>query len=258
MTTLTSWLSVSGPGKRTFYLGADSQGTDAESGKVASHSIKKVFVSGDTPEIFVFAGDVAWGSHFLRNLLRAIGQGKVVAPLGSYARADEICALACARTPKNPPCGLEILYGVRGGADGAQEFQLYELKHAADVAASWEVCRVAQEELAFSTSTLVYSGGLGAGANSARQRWIAMGDQGDVARSYFWSLCDLVDSVPRNDLMTGGFPQLAKLDAAGPGFAVGVKYYGKPTVFGSRANAPELAASFWGSCREVGGNLKVA
>ena len=43
MTTVTAWLSVSATGKRTFYLGADSQGTSLQTGQAVSLREKKVF-----------------------------------------------------------------------------------------------------------------------------------------------------------------------------------------------------------------------
>jgi hypothetical protein len=78
-----------------------------------------------------------------------------------------------------------------------------------------------------------------------RQKWIARGDQGEVARTCFWSLCDLVDGKPRKDILTGGYPQLIKLDQTGNGLAVGVRYYDAPTVYGSRVSVPHLSASVW-------------
>lgn len=241
VTTTTSWLSVSGTGRRTFYLGADSQGTSLLSGKVASNSLKKVYASPTSPEIFAFSGDVGWGAEFLRRLLAAITQNKVISPLGSIARAREICA----RAPKHPTSKLDILYGVRKGAGEHATFQLYHLTCSSAALGSWKVCQMSANQLSGTVSTQVYSSGLGGSTNVSRQSWIARGDQGDVARTCFWSLCDLVDGVPQRNIMTGGYPQLVKLDEDGTGSAVGVKYYGVPTVFGRRTSSPQQWADVW-------------
>lgn len=58
MTTMVSWLSVSRAGKRTLYIGADSQGTSVTNGAVASNGVRKVWFSSTTPEIFSFSGDL--------------------------------------------------------------------------------------------------------------------------------------------------------------------------------------------------------
>lgn len=245
MTTTTSWLSVSGAGRKTLYFGADSQGTLQASGEVASTNLKKVFASTVTPEIFSFSGDAAWGTHFLRNLLVRIRRGEVVAPFGSVKRANEICTLSCARAPTNPVCLLDVLYGVRQGDGPDSEFHLYQLTHTGEASVSWQVCQVAIAKLAGTVSAQLYSGGLGGETNDLRQSWIARGDQGEVARTCFWSLCDLVDGKPRKDILTGGYPQLIKLDQSGCGLAVGVKYYDAPTVYGSRVSVPDQAASVW-------------
>ena len=144
-----------------------------------------------------------------------------------------------------PLCELEVLYGARAGDGKASEFRLYQLRHEGSSSGSWKICRLGISELESKSSTLVYSSGLGGRHHGNRQRWIARGDQGAVARTCFWSLCDLVDGVPRDDLMTGGFPQLAKLDHVGSGSAVGVKYHGVPTVYGRRVNTPSEAADVW-------------
>lgn len=249
MTTITSWISVSGTGTRTFYLGADSQGSSPMNGQSVSQNVKKVFVSKGTPEIFSFSGNVGWGEYFLRRLLDVITNNEVRSHLATIDRAEEICTLSCARAPMNSKGGLEILYGVRDGEGPQSEFHLYQMKHGVVASDPWQVCQVAPEKLSSQRSTHVFSGGAGWCAQAKRQKWIADGDQGDVARSSFWSICDLIEGIPRKDLQTGGFPQLAKLDQNGPAHAVGVKYYGIPTLFGARSrvneNAPHESANFW-------------
>lgn len=247
MTTITSWLSVSGTGTRTLYLGADSQGSSLETGAVVSRNVKKVFASTVTPEIFAFAGDASWGAHFLRNLLIAISRGQVTDTLGSIKRSQALVALACAKRPQNSVCDLTVLYGVRSDTDvvGSDEFRLYKFYHSGRIPSQWNVCRVGETELAGPTSTLLHSGGSGAVGNNKRQGWIAGGDQGDVARTCFWSLCDRIEGVPKKDPLTGGVPQLVKLDQKGRGAAVGVAYHGIATVYGSRVGTPKTAATVW-------------
>jgi hypothetical protein len=245
MTTITAWLSVSGTGTRTFYLGADSQGTSPETGKPISNHVKKLFVSDATAETFAFAGDVNWGEHFLRNLCLAIKAGKLSAPVASIDRVVEFSKQSFAKLPQRPNCGLEVLYAARSGDGLESEFHLYHLLHEGTSPSSWQICRRGTQELASTKSNLVHSSGLGGKPHAGRQRWIASGPQGDVARTSFWSLCDLVNGVPRNDLMTGGFPQLTKLDQAGTGLAVGVKYHGLPTVYGRTVTTPSAAAGVW-------------
>lgn len=247
MTTITSWMSVSGTGTRTLYLGADSQGSELETGVAVSHNMKKVFASTVTPEIFAFAGDASWGAHFLRNLLVAISRGQLTEPIGTIKRSQEIVALACAKRPPNPACDLAVLYGVRSDTDvdGSDDFRLYRLYHSGRMSSQWDVCRIYETELAGPTSTLLHSGGSGAVSNNKRQGWIAGGDQGDVARTCFWSLCDRIEGVPKEDPLTGGVPQLVKLDQKGSGVAVGVAYHRIATVYGSRVSTPKTAATVW-------------
>jgi hypothetical protein len=245
MTTITCWVSVAGTGTKTFYLGADSQGTSAATGEAISINVKKVYVSDMTPEIFAFAGGVGWGEHFLGNLRSAIHAGEFTQPVATIARATEFSKRSFAKPPERPSCELEVLYGARAEDGPASVFHLYQLRHEGGSSASWNICRLGMNELESETSTLVYSSGLGGRSHGNRQRWIARGDQGAVARTCFWSLCDLVDGVPRNDLMTGGFPQLAKLDQLGSGSAVGVNYHEVPTVYGRRVNSPSEAAEVW-------------
>lgn len=111
MTTVTAWLSVSATGTRTFYLGADSQGTSFQTGNAVSLREKKVFDSACTPEIFALSGDLQWGSSFLRRLLVEVSRGSVGSSLGTKKRVEEFCGLSCANPPAAPICGLEILYG---------------------------------------------------------------------------------------------------------------------------------------------------
>jgi len=245
MTTVTAWLSVSATGKRTFYLGADSQGTSLQTGRAVSLREKKVFDSAFTPEIFGLSGDLHWGQHFLRRLLIEIGRGSFLSSIGTQKRAEEFCALACAKPPVAPICALEILYGARGDAEMPTGFQMYRLHHTGSVSSSWKVDQVGNNGLSSEKSSLVYSSGLGGVANKKRQKWISEGDQGNVARTCFWSLCDLVNGIPSNSFMTGGHPQLVKLDQHGCGKAIGVKFNGIPTVYGRRTTNPQSFANVW-------------
>ncbi len=245
MTTVTAWLSVSGTGEKTFYLGADSQGTSLQSGQAVSMREKKVSESACTPEIFALSGDLQWGQSFLRQLLKEIRRNSFRSSLGTKKRASEFCGLSCANPPMVPSCELEILYGVRGDAKMSSDFKMYRLHHAGRVGSNWNVSQVGESGLKSKKSAHVYSSGLGGRANKARQKWIAEGDQGDVAQTCFWSLCDLVNGIPSNSFMTGGHPQLVKLDQNGVGQAVGVKFNGVPTVYGRRTTNPQCFAGVW-------------
>jgi hypothetical protein len=245
MTTNTAWLSVSATGTKTFYLGADSQGTSLKTGKAVSLHEKKVFDSACSPEIFSLSGDLTWGSTFLRRLLVEIKHGSVSSPLGTQMRAEEFCRLSCANPPLVASCELDVLYGVRSGANGPAGFKLFWLHHPGTSGSSWKVAQVGMRSLSSEQSALVYSSGLGGRANKKRQEWIAEGDQGNVARTCFWSLCDLVNGRPSNSFMTGGHPQLVKLDQMGCGKVVGVKFNGVPTVYGRRTTAPQSFAHYW-------------
>ena len=245
MTTVTTWMSISATGTKTLYFGADSQGTSPFSGQAVSLREKKVFNSLSTPEIFTLSGDLTWGASFLRRLLSEIGNRTLVSPIGSMARANEISALSCARPPTSAICELEVLYGVRSSKNMNAPFKLFRLHHSGAARSKWKVCQVGVDELASDVSTHVYSSGKGGGANKERQVWISKGDQGNVARTCFWSLCDLVKGIPRASYLTGGHPQLVKLDQVGNGNVVGVKYHGVPTVFGRRTTSPQAFASFW-------------
>jgi hypothetical protein len=245
MTTVTAWLSVSATGKRTFYLGADSQGTSLQTGQAVSLREKKVFESVCTPEIFALSGDLQWGQSFLRQLLKEIQRAAIQSSPGTRGRAEEFCGLPCATPLKGPICELEILYGARCDAEGPANFQLYRLHHAGRANSSWSVNQIGENELNSKKSAHVYSSGLGGRANKDRQKCIAKGDQGNVARTCFWSLCDLVNGIPSKSFMTGGHPQLVKLDQRGFGHAVGVKFNGVPTVYGRRTTNPHSFAKFW-------------
>ena len=245
MTTLTSWLSVSGAGKQTLYIGADSQGTSATDGAVASHSVRKVWFSSLTPEIFAFSGDVGWGRYFLRTLVTKIKNEQVKSTIGSIERAKAFSELACARPFEGAACELEVLYAGREGTGRSAVFRMYQLCHTGNSSDIWDVHAVAGDRLTSGVSTPVISGGFGRRTNDKHQGWIASGDQGNVARTCFWSLCDLVDGKPRNDIMTGGYPQLVKLDETGAGSVVGVNYHSVPTVFGSRTTNPQRSAKVW-------------
>ena len=245
MTTVTAWLSVSATGKRTFYLGADSQGTSFQTGQAVSLREKKVFDSTCTPEIFALSGDLQWGQSFLRQLLKEIRRNAIRSLLGTKERAEEFCELPCATLPMVPICELEILYGARCDTKTSADFQMYRLHHTGRVGSSWSVNHVGESELNSLTSEHVYSAGLGGCANKKRQKWITEGDQGNVARTCFWSLCDLVNGIPSKSFMTGGHPQLVKLDQHGFGHAVGVKFNGVPTVYGRRTTNPQSFAEFW-------------
>ena len=245
MTTTTSWLAVSGAGRRTFYLGADSQGTVISGNGASNKTIKKVFASNSTPEVFAFSGDASWGSYFIKRLLDKIEKEEVVSELGTIERAREFCSLTCSRPSKNAVCELGVLYGVRAGSGRKSTFRLFELRHSGSIAENWRVKRIAEDKLALERSTRVFSSGLGGSTHVKRQEWIASGDQGDVARTSFWSLCDLVDGKPRNDIMTGGFPQLVKLDESGCGVVVGICYFGTPTVYGQKISLEQNRASVW-------------
>ena len=244
MTTVTSWMSVSDSGKRTFYLGADSLGS-SESGEPISNMEKKVYISPSTAEIFAFSGDVGWGRHFLRELTKKIPFGKFNNPIATVERANEFCAHASARRPINAFTGIEVAYGARHEDNNGYEFRLFLLSCGGLEGDAWSVCRVGEDELASTQSVHVYSGGLGGKEFQKRQKWIVGGDQGQVARAFFWTLCDLVDGVPRNDLMTGGFPQLAKIDSTGSASPIGVVYHGVPTGFGSRVSDSGGRAKVW-------------
>lgn len=243
MTTVTSWMSVD-PGKRTFYLGADSLGS-SESGEPVSNMEKKVYISPSTAEIFAFSGDVRWGTHFLRELTKKIPVDEFKNPIATLERANEFCAHASARRPINAVTSIEVAYGARHDYNDGYEFRLFLLSCGDQEGDAWSVCRVGEAELASTQSVHVYSGGRGGKEFKKRQKWIAGGDQGQVARASFWTLCDLVDGVPRNDLMTGGFPQLAKIDGTGLASPIGVVYRGVPTVFGSRVSNPGGRAEVW-------------
>lgn len=243
MTTVTSWMSVD-PGKRTFYLGADSLGS-SKSGEPISNMEKKVYISPSTAEIFAFSGDVRWGTHFLRELTKKIPIDEFKNPIATLERANEFCAHASARRPINAVTSIEVAYGARYEDDAGYEFRLFTLSCGLQEGDTWSAVRIGEDKLASAQSVQVYSGGLGAEVLQKRQKWIADGDQGPVARTSFWTLCDLVDGVPRNDLMTGGYPQLAKIDSVGPASPVGVVYHGVPTVFGSRVSNPASCAEVW-------------
>lgn len=245
MTTVTAWLSVSGTSRRTFYLGADSQATSLQTGQAVSLREKKVYESVCTPEIFALSGDLQWGQSFLRQLLKEIQCDAIRSSPGTRERAEEFCGLPCATPLKVPICELEILYGARCDAEGAADFQLYRLHHAGRANSSWSVNQVGESELNSKESSHVYSSGLGGRANNSWQKWIAGGAQGNVARTCFWSLCDLVNGIPSKSFMTGGHPQLVKLDQCGFGHAVGVKFNGVPTVYGRRTTNPQSFAKFW-------------
>lgn len=245
MTTVAAWLSVSATSMRTFYLGADSQGTSLQTGRAVSLREKKVFDSAVTPEIFALSGDLHWGQHFLRQLLIEIGRGSIRSSIGTLKRAEEFCELTCAKRPVAPICELEILYGARGDVEVPAGFKMYRLHHSGSVSSSWKVEQVGSNELSSEKSSHVYSSGLGGFANKKRQKWISEGDQGNVARTCFWSLCDLVNGIPSNSFMTGGHPQLVKLDQQGCGQAVGVKFNGVPTVYGRRTTNPQSFANSW-------------
>lgn len=245
MTTTTAWLSVSATGTKTFYLGADSQGTSLRTGQAVSLREKKVFNSASTPEIFALSGDLHWGSSFLRRLLIEIDRGLIGSTLGTKGRAEEFCILSCASPPLVPICELEILYGVRDDANNSAGFLIYRLHHTGSTSSSWQVNQVGVRELGSDMSALVYNSGLGGSANKKRQKWISDGDQGNVARTCFWSLCDLINGIPSRSFMTGGHPQLLKLDQHGFGKVVGVKFNGVPTVYGRRTTAPQSFADYW-------------
>jgi hypothetical protein len=206
---------------------------------------KKVYDSATTPEIFAISGDHKWGSSFLRSLLIEIDRGSVNTPPGTQRRAEDFCRLSCAGAPRVPVCELEVLYGVRDGENRSANFRLYRLYHAGTAGASWRVDPVGLHELGSQASTLVYSSGLGGGPNKKRQEWIAKGDQGNVARTCFWSLCDLINGIPSSTFMTGGHPQLVKLDQRGCGKVVGVRFNGVPTVYGRRTTEPQSNAHYW-------------
>lgn len=245
MTTITAWLSVSATGTKTFYLGADSQGTSLQTGQAVSLREKKVFASAATPEVFALSGDLNWGSSLLRRLLIEIDRGSVCSSLGTKRRAEEFCGLACAKPKSAPICELEVLYGVRAGENESASFKMFRLHHAGRASSSWHVDQVGADELGGDVSAHVLSSGLGGDANKQRQKWISEGDQGNVARACFWSLCDLINGIPSSSFMTGGHPQLVKLDQHGCGSAVGVKFNGVPTVYGRRTTAPESFANYW-------------
>lgn len=245
MTTTASWLSVSGSGKRTFYLGADSLGT-AVSGRIEDNrSIKKVCASSATPEVFVFAGDASWGAEFLRGA-SALAHGKQSPPLGTSDRAREVCALRCAKPPRVFVCELDVLYGVREGTGRQSHFRLFQLKHSGVTDEEWSVTAVGEKQLAHKRSTRVYSSGFGGKTYGHHQKWVSSGPQGDVSRTCFWALSDLVEGRPRNNLMTGGVPQLVKLDQSGSGADVGVKFYGRSTLHGGGlVTSPKSMTKFW-------------
>lgn len=245
MTTVTAWLSVSATGKRTLYLGADSQGTSLQTGQAVSLREQKLYASTCTPEIFALSGDLHWGQSFLRQILMEIGRDSIRSFLGSKERAEEFSKLPCANPVLASIRELEILYGVRGDAKMSSGFQMYRLHHAGLVNSTWNVNQIGECELNSHASAHVFSSGKGGYANANRQKWIAGGDQGNVARTCFWSLCDLVNGIPSKDFMTGGHPQLVKLDQCGFGQAVGVKFNGVPTVYGRRTTDPQSFAEYW-------------
>lgn len=245
MTTVTAWLSVSAIGKRTLYLGADSQGTSLQTGQAVSLREQKLYASACTPEIFSLSGDFRWGQSLLRQILKEISRDSIRSFLGSKKRAEEFSRLPSANPVLAPICELEILYGVRGNAKMSACFQMYRLHHAGLVNSTWNVNQIGKSELNSPTSTHVFSSGKGGCENKNRQKWIAGGDQGNVARTCFWSLCDLVNGIPSKTFMTGGHPQLVKLDQRGFGQAVGVEFNGVPTVYGRRTTDPRSSAEFW-------------
>ncbi|WP_157966482.1 hypothetical protein [Oceanibium sediminis] len=198
-------------------MGADSQGTSLKTGQAVSLREKKVFESVCTPEIFALSGDLQWGQSFLRQLLTEIRRDVIRSSLGTQRRAEEFCGLPCATPPMAPICELEIQYGARSDTKPPADFQMYRLHHAGRVGPIWNVNQVGERGLNSKKSEHVYSSGLGGRANKDRQKWIAEGDQGDVARTCFWSLCDLVNGIPSKSFMTGGHPQLVKLDQQGVG-----------------------------------------
>lgn len=244
MTTVTSWMSVSGTGRRTFYLGADSLGSSI-SGAPISNMVKKVFHSPSTAEMFAFSGDVEWGTYFTSRIIERISRGELKSPIATEERAYEFCAHSSARCPRNAITDIEIVYGARHGDDAECEFRLFLLSCRIHENDSWKIRRVGEDKLTSPKSVQVYSGGLGGSEVGLRHKWIIGGDQGDVARASFWTLCDLVDGVPRKDLMTGGFPQLTKIDCSGPAHPVGVKYHCIATVFGRPVSSPKDSADFW-------------
>ena len=188
---------------------------------------------------------LGWGRHFLRELTKKIPFGEFNNPTATVERANEFCAHASARRPINAFTGIEVAYGARHEDNNGYEFRLFLLSCGGQEGDAWSVCRVGEDELASTQSVHVYSGGLGGKEFQKRQKWIVGGDQGQVARASFWTLCDLVDGVPRNDLMTGGFPQLAKIDSTGSASPIGVVYRGVPTVFGSRVSDTGGRAEVW-------------
>jgi hypothetical protein len=245
MTTVTTWLSVSAKGKRTLYLGADSQGTPLQTGQALSFREQKVFASACSPEIFSLSGDLRWGQSLLRQILKEISRDSIRSLLGSKERAEEFSKLPSANPVVAPIYELEILYGVRDDAKMSASFQMYQLHHAGLVNSTWNVNQIGESALNSPTSAHVFSSGLGGCANTCRQKWISGGDQGNVARTCFWSLCDLVNGIPSKEFKTGGHPQLVKLDQSGFGQAVGVKFNGVPTVYGRRTTDPRSFAEFW-------------
>ena len=245
MTTTIAWMSQSGTGRRTFYLGADSRGTPFHEGGVTSNSEKKTYASKVTPEIFCLSGDLQWGNNFLRMLVNYLKVGKCSSTLGYIDRPYEFCKQSFANPPRKPICQLEVLYGVRRGAGRTSTFHLFELKHTGAKDSNWSVAAVGLKNVQKNTSSSVFAGGKGGCAHLKHQKWLSGGDQGDVSRTSFWSLCDLVEGKPVNNIDTGGVPQLVKIDQCGCASEVGVYYFGKPTVSGSRVTAPALSTKFW-------------
>lgn len=236
VTSFIAWVGVDQRAPSSLYLASDSR--ISWEARVGWNLGRKLFASGNSPDVFGYVGDVLFPSLVLGQIIATIDAGALFPPAtDGHTRCEYVERVlkdSFMEWPNKERRPFTVIYGTRKNDGMKSEFELYAISWM--VSKEWVTTKYPVPSI--SSHLLIQGSG-----NVAIERWQARwqaSSQGNTSRAVFSGFCDALQSG--EDPRTGGPPQLVALYRRGPGINVGVVSNAIGYILGRPVN-PEVAAA---------------
>ncbi len=225
MTSFVAWLGTDQRGPASLYFAADSRIS------WGAHSVwdhgRKVFACAQSPRLFGYVGDVLFPSMVLSQVVSLIDSGVILATSpaaeGELATISKIIHEAFARVPNDQKRDFTIVYSVRRGDGMSATFHVFTIDY---FKGAWSENAV---PLPASSGPVTILGSGGRIVSKWHTHW-SRTKQGGTSRAVFSAFCDAVRR--KEDVYTGGAPQLVGMYRINPAKKLGVVYGGRAWIYG--------------------------
>lgn len=234
MTTFICWAGHDSRRVTSLYFASDSR----ISWSRMSHweCGRKLFASRRSNDLFGYCGEVLFPALALSSLVQMLDAGFMstegMNPTDRHNKILDWIYSNHATGSNIPREDVKIFHAAREGENMKAKFHVWETSYSKN-SKSWVDKKIDCE---VSESRLVLVSGTGANSYHNSFKNIAYDGQARTSRSYFWALCDSLNSGA--DPYTGGAPQIVAMYATGAPLIPGVIFNDERYYLGNRVEAP--------------------